>query len=439
MNITYRLYRLITEVLFFILLPAIILLRAVSPKRFEGISQRLGAYPANVYNGLSSKRLKIWMHASSVGEAGAAVSIVNSLMSSHPEAVIIFSTATRYGKDIIEKQMDHSLCRCIFAPIDFVHVIRKALFLFKPDIVVFFETEIWPNWLYEASQQGVKTVMVNGRISVRSINRYKKIRHLTRTVLSTMAAFSMISEEDADRICQIGAPREKVKVNGNAKYDPLITRAVPEVKEKMLALFNLTPDDRVFIAGSTRTSEEEAVLEAYEDIREHYPGIKLIIAPRHVERAPVVESLITDRGISCQMRTELDADKKIRNAPVVVINTIGELKDIYSVATVVFCGGSLVPKGGHNVFEAGIWGKPVLFGPSMEDFLDAGRLLLTAGGGLEVRNSREMADAIIALLNCPEKLKNMGDAARRSILSNMGSAEKHAGVIKAVLDSRSRI
>ena len=150
----------------------------------------------------------------------------------------------------------------------------------------------------------------------------------------------------------------------------------------------------------------------------------------------MVETIITDRGLSCQMRTELDTDTKVRSAPVVIINTIGELKDIYSVATVAFCGGSLVPKGGHNVLEAGIWGKPVLFGPSMEDFLDAGRLLLTSGGGLEIKNSREMADAVVELLNCPEKLENMGDAARRSILSNMGAAEKHADVIRDILDSK---
>jgi 3-deoxy-D-manno-octulosonic-acid transferase len=432
MNIAYWIYRFTTSALFILLLP-IVLFRVLSPEHFKGISQRLGKYPADLLKGFSSKKRKVWVHASSVGEAGAAISIVNSLVSSYPEAMVIFSTTTRHGKAIAKKQLHGKISGCIYAPLDFMYAIRKALNSFKPDIIVFFETEIWPNWLYEANRKGIKTVMVNGRISVNSINNYKKIRFLTRTVLSKMDAFSMISEEDADRICSIGAPRERVKVNGNAKYDPLIKRAVPGVKEKIMNLFNFTPDEEVFIAGSTRTSEEEIVLDVYQKIRNHFPDIKLVIAPRHVERAHLIETIIRDRGISCQLRTELDGKKKIRNAPVVIINTIGELQDVYSVATVVFCGGSLVPKGGHNVLEAGVWGKPVLFGPSMEDFRDAGKLLVKSGGGIQIQSSREMTDAIIDLLQDPEKLERMGKAARQTVLSNMGSAEKHADVIRTVL------
>lgn len=436
MNIAYRIYRFATSALFIILFPVSLLFRVVSPERFLSISQRFGNYPVDLLKGLSTKKRRIWVHASSVGEAGAAISIVNSLVSSHPESIIIFSTATRHGKEIAEKKLDRKTSRCIYAPLDFIYVVRKALNLLKPDIIVFLETEIWPNWLYEANRRGIKTVMVNGRISVRSINSYKKIRFLTKIVLSKMDAFSMISEEDAERICFMGAPRERVKVNGNAKYDPLIKRAVPGVKEKVMNLFNLTPGDQVFIAGSTRSAEEEMVLDVYEEIRTHSPDIKLIIAPRHVERSNLVETLVTDRGINCQLRTELDAEKKIRNAPVVIMNTIGELQDVYSAATVVFCGGSLVPKGGHNVLEAGIWGKPVLFGPSMEDFRDAGELLIKSGGGIQIQNSREMADTITDLLRDSEKMEKMGEAARQAILSNMGSAEKHAAVIRDILSLR---
>jgi len=321
------------------------------------------------------------MHASSVGEAGAAISIVNSFLSSHPKAMIIFSTSTRHGNAIAEQQLNRKASICIYAPLDFVYVVKRALNFFKPDIMVFFETEIWPNWLYEANRMGIKTVMVNGRISVRSINSYLKIRSLTRTVLVKMNAFSMISEEDAKRICSIGAPEERVKVNGNAKYDPLIERVVPGTKEQMMKLFNFSSGDNVFIAGSTRSSEEEIVLDVYEEILKYSPNMKLIIAPRHVERAYTVESIVRNRGFSCQLRTDLDAKDSLRISAVVIMDTIGELQDVYSVATVVFCGGSLVPKGGHNILEAAIWGKPVLFGPSIEDFADAGNLLVKSGGG----------------------------------------------------------
>ncbi|MBW1892505.1 MAG: 3-deoxy-D-manno-octulosonic acid transferase [Deltaproteobacteria bacterium] len=383
----------------------------------------------------SSKQLRIWMHASSVGEAGAAISIVNSLLSSYPEAMIIFSTSTQHGNVIAKQQLNRKASICIYAPLDFVYAVKRALSFFKPDIMIFFETEIWPNWLYEATRMGIKTVMVNGRISVRSVNNYLKIRSLTRAVLVRMSAFSMISEEDAKRICSMGAPEERVKVNGNAKYDPLIERMVPGTKEQMMKLFNFSSDDDVFVAGSTRTSEEEIVLDVYEEILKHSPNMKLIIAPRHVERAYTVESIVRNRGLSCQLRTDLDARNSLRISSVVIMDTIGELQDVYSVATVVFCGGSLVPKGGHNILEAAVWGKPVLFGPSIEDFADAGNLLVKSGGGIQIQNSREMAETIIALLKDPEKIKGMGMSARQAVLSNMGAAGKHADVIRDVLKS----
>jgi len=434
MDIVYRIYRLLTSALYLILVPIFFLFQFISRKHYESIFERFGYYSGSSVKG-SSKQLRIWMHASSVGEAGAAISIVNSFLSSHPKSMIIFSTSTRHGNAIAEQQLNRKASICIYAPLDFVYVVKRALNFFKPDIMVFFETEIWPNWLYEANRMGIKTVMVNGRISVRSINNYLKIRPLIRTVLSKMNAFSMISEEDAKRICSIGAPKERVKVNGNAKYDPLIERVVPGTKEQMMKLFNFSSGDNVFIAGSTRSFEEEIVLDVYEEILKYSPNMKLIIAPRHVERAYTVESIVRNRGFSCQLRTDLDAKDSLRISAVVIMDTIGELQDVYSVATVVFCGGSLVPKGGHNILEAAIWGKPVLFGPSIEDFADAGNLLVKSGGGIQIQNSREMAEIIIGLLKDPEKVKSMGVSARQAVLSNMGAAGKHADVIRDVLNS----
>ena len=162
----------------------------------------------------------------------------------------------------------------------------------------------------------------------------------------------------------------------------------------MERLFNLKSDQPVFVAGSTRSSEEEIILDVYKKILATFPETLLVIAPRHVERIPHLETLIKNRGFSYQLKTNLDPQNGLRTAPVVLIDTIGDLQAIYSIATVVFCGGSLVPLGGQNVIEAAVWGKPVLYGPSMEDFLDAKELLEKTGGGIPVADGQELAEKV---------------------------------------------
>lgn len=434
MNTAYWTYRFLTSSLFIMIFPLPYLLRFVVPEKSDSIGQRFGCYPETLPERVPG-RPKIWMHASSVGEVSAAVSIIRSLLETHPEVVIIFSTSTRYGQLAAVKQLGPKAATYIYAPLDFAYPVRRALSLFRPDILVFFETEIWPNWLYEANRAGIKTLMVNGRLSVHSIKNYLKFSSLFKAVLSKMDAFSMISEEDANRICRIGAPEERVAVNGNAKYDHLIQQMESNDAERIKRLFDFKNHENVFVAGSTRTEEEEIVLDAYQEIRASFPLLNLVIAPRHVERAYAVEAIARRRGIACQLRTDLDGRKGSRTSSIVIMDTIGELMDVYSLATVVFCGGSLVPKGGHNMLEAAIWGKPVLFGPSIEDFADAGNLLLKAGGGIQVKDGHEMAGAIVDLLKHPEKAERMGADARDAVLSKMGASAKHARVISGVLKS----
>jgi len=246
----------------------------------------------------------------------------------------------------------------------------------------------------------------------------------------------MIREEDARRIKMIGAPPGRVEINGNAKYDILLNRNHTHIIKKMKALYNLYGDRPVFLAGSIRSLEEKIILEVYQKIVEFFPETLLIIAPRHLERAKHINDMFKEKGFLCRLRTDLDKKSCLQTASVIILDTIGDLQDTYSIASVVFCGGSLVPLGGQNILEAAVWGKPVFYGPSMEDFLDAKELLDKAGGGIQVKDGRELAEKAIYYLGNPDQADIVGGLARKAVLLNKGSAGKHAAVIYKLLMNR---
>jgi 3-deoxy-D-manno-octulosonic-acid transferase len=275
--------------------------------------------------------------------------------------------------------------------------------------------------------------IVNGRISARSIRRYRKVRSLMRYTLSHVNAFSMISEPDARRIRSLGAPADRITVNGNAKFDCSDPQVDPDTVGWAARLYGVGPQTPVFVAGSTRNPEEQIILDAFVKIRALLPDTILIIAPRHIERAPQIAQWVSARGLGCQLRTTLDGAAQTRTAPVVVLDTIGELSATYSVAGMVFCGGSLVPKGGQNIMEPAMWGKPVCFGPSMEDFADARRMIEESGGGITVRCVEELAAVAIRWFQNPGQAAAAGQAARQAVLPHRGAAEKHADVIRRLV------
>jgi len=295
--------------------------------------------------------------------------------------------------------------------------------------MVFLETEIWPAWLAEAHRMEIKTALINGRISVRSIQAYLKFRPFFREVLQNVDFFSMILQGDARRIRKMGADPQRIEINGNAKYDLLAGQADPAMKTEMRQTLNLQPSQTVFVAGSTREGEEGMILDAYEIILKQFPDTILIIAPRHIVRIPLIESLLRGRGFTYQLRTRFERSGAKRTEPVVIIDTFGELQSLYSVGTINFCGASLVPKGGQNPLEAAVWGNAVFYGPSMEDFLDAKDLLESVDAGIQVSSPEILAERAIWFLNHPDALKSCGVRAREAVVKNRGAAEKHARVI----------
>ncbi len=435
MKFAYKAYNFLNIGLFFVFFPFFWLYSRLSGRFGDSIGQRFGFYPGPYLNGIAGSP-RIWIHAASVGEVSGAEAIIESLVRLMPDCAIILSTTTEHGQ-LLARNKFGSKVACIYAPLDFFVSVRRALLAVRPDILVCLETEIWPNWLFAARKLGVKVALINGRISGRSFKGYLKIRFLIQETLNQIEAFSMIQDEDARKLMMLGVPRKRIEVNGNAKYDLLIGRADSRVKEKNEKLYNLTGKERVLVAGSTRGSEHEIVLDIYKKIHETLPETLLIIAPRHINKIRHVIDAVKKRGLPYQLRTEIDNADSPRTAPIVIINTIGDLQSTYSIASVVFCGGSLEPLGGQNVLEAAVWGKPVLYGPSMEDFLDAKALLDKTGGGIQVKNGEELTEKMLYYLFHPDKADAVGRSARKAVMLNKGAAEKHAAVVYRLLGETS--
>jgi 3-deoxy-D-manno-octulosonic-acid transferase len=283
---------------------------------------------------------------------------------------------------------------------------------------------------------GIKTVLINGRISRRSIGRYLKIRPMMSELLNHMSGFSMIQAGDAARICQMGAPVARVTVNGNAKYDRLLNQTNEMDRQSVQWLLDRLTGRPVFLAGSIRQEEYRMMITVFEDLQGFFPDLLLILAPRHLGRLPDICRELSARGIGFQKRTDIGSGAI--TTPILVLDTMGELKDFYRLADVVFCGGSLALKGGQNVMEPAAWGKPVLFGPHMDDFLDARDMLEATGGGRTVADTRALFENVRLLLTHSDQAAAMGSRARIAVESNRGAAKRHARFMVRQLTSSDR-
>ncbi|MBI5896165.1 MAG: 3-deoxy-D-manno-octulosonic acid transferase [Desulfobacterales bacterium] len=406
------------------------------PEERERLRQRLGWYPPGIRDSLGEEP-RIWLHAVSVGEVGVAAAIASVLMTQAPQCRIAVSTTTRQGLAQAQARFKARV-PCFYAPMDLIGPTNKALEMVRPHVLALLETELWPNLIIKARRMGTRVAVLNGRISGSSIRRYLHIRPLMRLALGHIDTFSMISREDATRIQLLGADEKRIVVHGNAKFDspdPLAGDHPDKARAWAMELYRLTANTPVFVAGSTRDPEEPIVLEAFAQLLRQFPQAVLILAPRHITRSQQVEQYIRQKGLTCQRRSQLDGARNGRTCPVVLLDTIGELNVTYSVASLVFCGGSLVPKGGQNLLEPAVWAKPVMYGPSMEDFADARRLIENAGGGRTVHDAHQMAAIAAEWLRRPERARADGQSARQAIMSHRGAAQRHAAVITGLLSA----
>ncbi len=371
-----------------------------------------------------------WLHAVSLGEALAASEFVKDLRIRFPSIRFAFSTTTRTGRLALEKirARDDTL---FYVPLDFGSVVERALERIKPDYFATMETEIWPNLIYALKRARVPIFLLNGRISKKSFRRYRWVRWALSTSLEKIDLFCMQYPEDGDRIRQLGAPPEKIHVVGNMKFD--LTLAKEEVPlEALREKLGLLQEEKLWVAGSTHPGEEKALLEVYTILSRDHPTLRMLIAPRHPERTKEVVKLIATFHREASLFSE---NGKPRREPssIFVLDTVGQLKSLYQAADFVFIGGSLVPKGGQNLLEPAFYGKPVLFGPYMDNFRDIVSLFLKKEAAIQVENQEELAHATRLLLEDEALRRSLGEKARELILENQGVVRRHLELVERFL------
>jgi 3-deoxy-D-manno-octulosonic-acid transferase len=422
------LYNIILLVAAIIGLPYYLLKMIVTGKYRKSLIPKLGGGQAQILAGLKNEP-RVWLHAVSVGEVTAAAPIVAALKKIRPEVEIIFSTSTETGQEMAHRLVK-DVDAFIYFPLDIPFVVRKIIRRVKPDVFTMVETELWPNFLAVCQSNNIQTLMVNGRISPRSFRKYKLTKFFWKRILTNLCAAGMIAEIDAERLKSIGMDSEKIQVLGNAKYDALAATAAPELQKEINLLFGVQKNERFFIAGSTHQGEEEVVINVYQELIKRYPDFKLIIVPRHIERTRAVLEILHKYNLDDVITvSEIKNGKSRRGERIVVVDVIGELFKVYSLATVVFCGGSLAPKGGQNILEAAAWGKVIFYGPSMEDFSEEKELLENAAAGVTIRNAAELLQGIVRALENPEELEQRGARGKAIVAANMGAAARYADLI----------
>lgn len=425
------LYDLLTIILVFAAMP-VFFFRLIREKGFgERLKQSFGFLPAPALAPVAGKGC-LWLHAASVGEIVATSPIVKEIRRQFPGQTVLVSVVTANGYEMAKRIIPEA-DSIIFFPLDLPWLSGWVLNRVAPKLFVLVETELWPNFLLTCRERKIPVMMVNGRISDKSVGNYRYLFTILDRMLDTVRRFCMQSTIDAQYIIRLGAKPRKVFVTGNTKYDQTHTEVSPAERDEITRSLNFPASARVIVAGSTHRGEEEFVLAAFNKVRESLPGTRLVLAPRDNLRGSEVAGLTAKYNLKAIRRTELDGARGGHD--VVVLDTIGELGKIYSIGDVVYVGGSLVARGGHNILEPAAHGKPILVGPHMFNFKDSYALFSGRGACDTVYDSDELGEKFISLLSDSAARDAMGERALAIIRENQGAAARSVQHMKEVLAS----
>lgn len=394
-----------------------------------GLAERLGRVPSRVRSG--AERRTVWIHAVSVGEALAIQGLVERLRLGGVVERVVVSTTTSTGQKLARERFGEE--NVFYFPIDFKFAIRSYLRVLRPSVVVMAETEFWPNFLHEAASQGAHVMVVNARISDRSLPRYRQCRNLLSSVLANVRMFLAQSSEDARRLREIGAAPERVSVSGNLKFDAKPPAEVPFVAElrEAVAQAKLGP---VVVAGSTVEGEESIVLESFRALAAKHANALLVLAPRHKERFDTTAALVQNSGLAYSRRSATGASQ-ILPGGVLLLDSIGELASVYSLANVAIVGGSFAPRGGHNILEPAYYAVATVIGPHTENFRDI-VTLFAREEAVEIVNAEQLTPSLLALIDDDAKRERLGARAQQVLCSQQGATERTAQAIEAAMKER---
>ena len=433
---------IIYDFLFLILAIGFLPYLVLRKKFHRGFGMRLGFFPAAIENLLREKAQQpsIWIHAVSVGEVAAIAGLLGRIKKKFPDYRIVLTTVTTTGYSLAVSQLKE-VDTVVFAPVDFSFVVQKYIRLIRPRIYIAAETEIWPNLFRALSKNAVPIVLVNGRISDQAFPWYFRGRFLFKKILEGVSIFCMQSQVDAKRIVKLGIPAQKVMVVGNLKFDDL-----PSVQEFQLKDFGFidlcTTNDKknetIWIAGSTHPGEEEIVLKIFKSLTAQFGDLRLIIAPRHIERTNEVANLIVKFGFQPMKLSELSSkgSTEMDNQKVILVDTIGQLKSLYSLSRIVFVGKSLAVGGGQNIIEPAFFGNAVVVGPLMQNFREIVEVFLKDQAVLQVKDAKELEERMKFLLDHPAQRDLLGQAAQKVIEKYRGATDQSLTVIVQVLTDK---
>lgn len=429
----HLLYNLALKSALILAAPAWIPWVALSARRRGNFPDRLGLRIGRIPP--ATGRHRIWIHAVSVGETLSAVPLVRILRERLSSADLLFSTVTLTGQEVARKALGGQVEATFFFPFDLPGISGKFLDKVEPDIVAILETEIWPNFLGECARRGIPAIILNGRISERSFRGYGRVRSFFARVLACVTAVAMQTEEDARRIVALGVDPEKVSVTGNMKFD------VAPPPQSVTPFLSWLQGERGkgyawFVAGSTHEGEEAAVLSAFGDARSVNRSIRLLLAPRHPERFDAVAELCGRQGWEVVRKTRISGEGAKSSCPVVLLDTVGELLAAYAAADIAFVGGSLAPKGGHNILEPALFGVPTITGTHMDNFREIAETFTRGGAVITVRDGADLSRKLSEWAADPSPFAETGRRARHLLEKLRGATEKNAALVARELSRR---
>jgi 3-deoxy-D-manno-octulosonic-acid transferase len=396
-------------------------LRSLIQKEFrEALPERMGFFK------IPSLGSPIWVHAASVGEVFCSMPVLKRVKKEFPKGKIILSTMTSTGNKTAKTNLPEA-DQVLFVPVDHPLFVKRTIKKIQPSLLLVAETELWPNLLRSCGKKGIPIVLFNGRISQRSFQRYVFFKFFFKKCLKSISLFLMQTEEDRTRIIEIGADPPKTRVVGNLKFDQTFPDFSREATEELAKALGLRGEEKVFIAGSTHAGEEEVLISLYKELKKTNSPLVLILAPRHLERLDEVEKILRKESVSWVRKSSLPlrAGGLDQTTPeVILVDTIGELMTIYSLGTLVFVGGSLVPIGGHNPLEPLFHRKCVLFGPYMLNFFEISQRLIEAGGAIRVSGKQELSSQLRRLLLDESAREEVGERGYQFLKKQQGATER---------------
>ncbi len=374
---------------------------------------------------------RIWLHGVSVGEIAGVEPLVKELATHLPPRQVLLSTGTETGQAVARRLYapSHTV---FYYPLDLPWAVRRSLDHIQPSLYVALETEIWPNFLLAARNRGVKLALMNGRLSERSLRGYLRFGSHIKYIINLFDIIGAGSQEEAQRFLALGAAPAKVVVTGNTKFERRPNPAALAQADDFRGTLRLSGQP-VFLAASTHPGEEEVVITSYKQLCRSSPTLSLWLAPRHPERAAPVGQLLNQAGLTWQSWQEIKAGQEKRRQTVVLIDTVGDLFALYSLADLIFVGGSLIPHGGQNILEPAAWGKVPLYGPHLNNFRAARQLLEGVEAGTQVTDAHSLAQAGKYCLDHPQEMALRGQRGREALQVHQGAARRQAELLLELL------